>query len=300
MAKAASRRPSVSKLREARETHLRKIMALPHVTGTAIGEKLTDGAPTGERGLVVFVDRKLPKTQLDGALVPKRVRLGNMSVLTDIVELPGLAPQFGPAPYYCSDGFAPGIVSSISRSFGEIVAVTCAHCIKGPDLDPFSSDPMKIWHPASKRYIDVGVSDYAVYGRGRGVPGDFGFLDAGMFTVEDIAIRAQANAAPALSVWDNVRTNTRVWMETGHGIVHGMVHAIEAVFPNAFADVSIRLTEGGTFKGDSGGLWRTESGLAVAIHTMGSDLGPNAPSDLSVGMFAHRVRELLGVEFLDL
>lgn len=51
-----------------------RLESLPHVVGTAIGKKRVDGRRTDETCLIVFVDHKIPETQLaDHDRIPRTV-----------------------------------------------------------------------------------------------------------------------------------------------------------------------------------------------------------------------------------
>lgn len=73
-----------AEIRPVKETVEDELLARPGVIGVDIGEKISRGKPTGDLSIVVYVDKKKPKTQLDAAeLVPKTVD----GVKTDVQEI---------------------------------------------------------------------------------------------------------------------------------------------------------------------------------------------------------------------
>jgi hypothetical protein len=273
---------------------------MPNVRGTALGGKRTSGQMTGESAVVVLVDRKLPRPKLRGGSIPATLKSGTATVLTDVLEIRGLEPQFGPPPWYCYDGTSQGTVAALCVSHGAHYAVTCAHCLRGVDLDPLTTDDMHLYHPGLSDYLKVGESAYAVKARGRGVPGSYGFSDMGLFTVADEEILARCSDAVAMTCWKAPRTSTPVWAESAHGRLEGTVSLVEAQYGSVLADIVVRMETCGTFRGDSGLLWRTKPGLAVAMHALGTVGRSRDGSDMSFGMCAHRLEDGLQAVLLDL
>jgi hypothetical protein len=57
---------------------------MKNVTGVAIGEKVSDGKTTGEEAITIFVEKKVPKSQLTKSdLAPKEIK----GFKTDVVEI---------------------------------------------------------------------------------------------------------------------------------------------------------------------------------------------------------------------
>lgn len=70
--------------REVRE----RLESLPHVVGTAVGKKRVDGERTDETCLVVFVDRKVPESELaEDERVPETVEFDGERVATDVQQV---------------------------------------------------------------------------------------------------------------------------------------------------------------------------------------------------------------------
>ena len=87
------RRPSMHpeelRIAEVRARHEQELLRYPNVVGVAVGVRIRRGTPTGERCLVVYVERKLPRDQLAaGELLPAEVE----GVPVDVVEAGRIQP----------------------------------------------------------------------------------------------------------------------------------------------------------------------------------------------------------------
>lgn len=75
-----------------------RLESLPHVVGTAVGKKRVGGQKTDETCVVVFVDRKLPETQLvEQERVPKTVDCDGETLSTDVQQVGDVSTQAIPA-----------------------------------------------------------------------------------------------------------------------------------------------------------------------------------------------------------
>lgn len=75
-----------------------RLESLPHVVGTAVGKKRVDGRKTDETCIVVFVDRKIPETELaDGEIVPETVDCDGETLSTDVQQVGEISAQAIPA-----------------------------------------------------------------------------------------------------------------------------------------------------------------------------------------------------------
>ena len=106
--------------------------------------------------------------------------------------------------------------------------------------------------------------------------------------------------ANLLQFWEHARRGTRVETELSGGrIIYGVILYKEIVLDDFFVDICIEIDQPGTYAGDSGALWKTSSGLAVAVHCKGAGNHPDGSSLYSLCMSAHRMQEALNVEFKD-
>jgi hypothetical protein len=81
--KAAPAAPD-ARIAEVRARHEAELLRYPNVVAIAEGFRTRRGAPTAERCLVVYVQRKVPASQLAaGARLPKRIE----GVPIDVVEV---------------------------------------------------------------------------------------------------------------------------------------------------------------------------------------------------------------------
>lgn len=285
-------------LREGRGEHHRFLASFPGTTGTAIGFKRRAGKKTSTPAIIVYVRHKRSSHELKSEeRLPSHVQHKGRKIAIDVWPIPKLRYEFGAPPWFCRDSTGnPGTISMLCRNVaGEVFGLTCSHCIKGIDNDPATPDPVELWDPGLRDYLPIGVSGPYADTSGLGLPGNFGFSDWGLFTVQDPAIIALAQAAQPLAA-SSPALGATVASVSAHGPLQGVVEHVEIQMGDYLADVAIYLTRGATFGGDSGTLWRDRTGSAVAIHAMGID-SPTG-STLSVGMSAARViSNLRGVGF---
>ncbi len=89
-----SKEPHVSQLEDAKiaavqARHEAELLRYPNVVGVAPGVRMTQGRPTGERCLVVYVERKIPRTKLkEGEMLPREIE----GVPVDVVEVGRVEP----------------------------------------------------------------------------------------------------------------------------------------------------------------------------------------------------------------
>ena len=77
------------KLAAVRARHEPALLAYPNVVGVSEGVRTRGGAPTGERCIVVYVQRKVPRDQLrEDQVLPRELE----GVPVDVVEIGRLEP----------------------------------------------------------------------------------------------------------------------------------------------------------------------------------------------------------------
>jgi hypothetical protein len=65
-----------------------RLESLPHVVGTAVGKRRVDGERTDETCLIVFVDRKVPESELaEDERIPETVEFDGERVSTDVQQV---------------------------------------------------------------------------------------------------------------------------------------------------------------------------------------------------------------------
>ena len=293
-------RISMDLLRHGRAKHRRMLTSKNNVVGTMLGVKLTEGAPVHTRSIIVAVRRKKPLSKLKSEdRIPKYVLIRGARIPVDVIALGALVPQQFTRPLACSDKKSRATVSAIAATPAGPVGVTCAHALKGLDDDIFTPDPVGLYSSQLNSYLPVGRSGLVVYSPGLGVSGDYGFSDAGTFTLDETAASELSVGLKPLTIWSAPAVNAAVQATSVHGLLRGQIHAVQAELFDAYCDFIVRMDDVGTFGGDSGLLWRTSSGAGVGIHAWGSEEASNRGSEYSVCMFAGRVSRMLGVTLLD-
>lgn len=290
-----------TRLSGGRSEHHRFLVSFPNTIGTAIGFKRRSGVKTQTPAIIVYVREKVPIISLDAATrIPPTLVYDGKPITTDVYILGRLQYQFGSPPWFCRDRVDnQGTVTTLCRTAtGEVFGLTCAHCIGGVDCDPSTPGNIELWDAVRMDYLPIGMSGAYANTTGLGLPGNFGFSDWGLFSVEDQELSNLARSASTLAM-GSTEQGTPVTTLTAHGLVRGVVEHSEIQLPNLFADVSIHVEEGAMFPGDSGALWCDSNGRAVAIHAIG--LRRPIGSPMSFAMFATRVASDLrtaGIELL--
>lgn len=297
-----TRSRTLNGLRALRRQEHDRFMRFPHVLGTGLGVKRTGGEIASPHSLIVFVSRKVPLSKLTrGSRIPKYVVYGGKQTETDVVAIRGIRPEFGDAPYAIYDGANQGTLTSFARdNNGSYFGVSCAHCLSGADMNPNTVTDIAVWDPIDEDYKVAGKSGFAVSWPGAGIPGNFGFSDASLIRLEHPELLERAQSASILHVLNNPSRHMSVSGEAFNRSVEGVIDALDVVISNMRADLMILMPGGGTFRGDSGMLWRTTSGLAVGIHAYGvSAANSNSASKYSLAMSARRAQEQLQVQLLE-
>ena len=81
--------PEALKQAEVRTRHEAELLRYPNVVGVDEGIRTKDGVPTGERCLVVYVERKVPRDQLaEAEILPGEIE----GVSVDVVETGEITP----------------------------------------------------------------------------------------------------------------------------------------------------------------------------------------------------------------
>lgn len=288
---------ALRRLRRAREAELG---VLPNVIGTGLGVKRRAGDQVANGALVIFVRQKVPEGDLaPPERVPKYLDLGAIRVPTDVIAVAGIREEFGSAPYFISDRVKRGTVTAFASSDRVLHAVSCAHCLRGRDGNPHTVEPIEFWDPGDGRYVPGGESVFAVSAPGYGIPGSFGFSDAGLVELHHRDLIARARRALPLQIATRLRKGVRLVGQTPTSTIEGVIDVVEVTVERRRVDIVVYMPGRGTVPGNSGMLWRTLDGAAAAVHSMGLYNDESAESRYSLTMSAGRMAAELRVELLD-
>lgn len=287
-------------LRQARSARWDALSAHPNVVGTGLGVKRRGGRRIASSALVIYVRHKLPTDALSAdERLPTKIEFSDQAIPTDVVEVAGMRPEFAGPPYFISDRMKKGTVSAFAAADGLLHAVSCAHCLRGRDGNPHTSEPVDFWEAAAGRYIPGGENGFAVDAPGLGLPGNFGFSDAGLVTLEHPELQKRARAAPALKFVGRLTRGMPVAAQSPSMTILGSVDAVEAMIDRVRVDIVVYMPNGGSVPGNSGMLWRARDGSAVGMHAIGVYSDNVAESRYSLCMSAARVAAALQVQLLD-
>lgn len=287
-------------LRRARSKQANDLYGLPNVLGTGLGLKRRSGERVSNSAVIIYVRNKVPPDALDPSeRLPSEIRFGDDTIPTDVVEIAGMRREFANPPYFISDRMKKGTMTAFASADGRLHAVSCAHCLRGRDGNPHTTEPIDFWDAGSNRYIQGGENGFAVDAPGLGIPGNFGFSDAGLVALEHPQLVRRARAAPQMRPVTRIVRGLAVASQGPNADISGTIDAVEAVIDRTRIDLVVFMPNGGTVPGNSGMLWRTNNGDAVGIHAIGAFTDNAAESRYSLCMSAARLISTLQIELLD-
>lgn len=295
------RAQSIPEIKELRERAEERLLKLPNVIGSMIGAKIKSGNLKKKIGLTLFVAEKISPEKLGPKeQIPRQITIEGRTLQTDVLEIRSLRPQSSifPRVLVVSDGHESGTVSSLCSSPHGFFGLTCAHVISATERNPATPDPVEIWSPLKRDYVRIGNSLYAFMSSGAGTEDDFGFADAALFTLDYPELVARAKGAAVIPAAEPEIGETVQGDGGTHGTLTGTVLGIQKKVENMLIDVCVQVDAPGTFKGDSGMLWKNKGGKPVAIHAYGERGLPLDGSKFSGSMLASRAAKLLNFEFL--
>lgn len=308
--KAPTTRQLVKKLRAGRGIIDDKVCSKIDVLGSMIGAKLRNGVPTGEIGITYFVREKIPARELSKAeRIPPSVRANDLVWPTDVLVLPEMVNQAA-APVITHDGASQGSLSCFATANGRLYGLTCGHCLVGRDLDPTTPTDVRIWLTPAAGLVDCGRSVISLFAASSGLDGR-GFVDCGVFSIENPALLARAKrATPLRTVTDlDSLLRTKVFGNSTLTVPsdpHGkaasartaLVIGVDQRALDHHSDLVLQVDAPGTFLGDSGMLWLSKDGRAIGIHTRGELKPQTVGSIMTTAMSAARAADKLGVKLL--
>lgn len=304
--------PAVAQLFAARAELEDRVGRRADIVGSMVGMKVRAGRVTDQPSMSFFVREKVDKADLNPKeRIPSRLRWGEASIATDVLVWPRMveqATQLGPPPAsIISDGRTQGTLTCFGRSqFGRF-GVSCAHCLVGADGNPATPSSVSLYDPMSRQFIAVGESLFLPFSPGPGLPGNFGYMDCGLFDLTDTGLAARAAASRPLPVVADVRALVGQFLyglsplkapgQSGPQRIAKVIGA-ESVALGERSDLVLQVATPGTFHGDSGMLWLTQGGMAAAIHARGQEMAGMDGSPLTTAMSAARASKALGVSLL--
>lgn len=284
------------------------VAGIDGVIGSMIGLKMTGGILTKRVGITYLVRKKVPTKELPPEQrIPDRLKIDGTWVNVDVIEWPLMREQAGNSGLITFDGRKPGTLSCFATSPNGVFGISCAHCLAGADGNPSTPSPVSIYQPGRSDDIASGTSYWSVSAPGPGLPKNFGYLDCGLIAFTPSEAAALTRNASAIHPVDDIGslTGQRVFATNALRSSAGdnfrrtaTIWTVDKVALGERADVVLLVDPPGTFIGDSGLLWRTRSGMAVAIHARGELILGGQGSRLTTAMAVHRARSALAVDAL--
>lgn len=282
------------------------------IIGSMVGLKIRAGQVTARLGLTFFVREKVDSEELSPReRIPSRMRHGGAVVPTDVLVWPRMVEQAThlamPSASIISDGRTQGTLTCFGESQLGRFGVSCAHCLVGVDRNPATPSSVALYDPSTRQFIPVGESMFLPFSPGTGLPGNFGYMDCGLFSLADPGVVARAAAAKPIPVVPDVRALIGQSLFglsplKAPGQVDpqrvALVIGAESVALGQRSDLVLQVATPGTFQGDSGMLWITQDGAAAGIHARGQEMAGLDGSPLTTAMSAARASKALGVRLL--
>jgi hypothetical protein len=298
---------TIERLRTLRTRADEHVGSRADIVGSMIGMKVRDEEVTPKLGITYFVKEKIADRKLSSKKrIPKRITIDGQHISTDVLVWPRMVEQGLETAAIVFDGKVQGSLSCFGRSAFGAFGVSCAHCLVGADGNPTTSTDVSMYSVEDGRFLQAGQSSFAAYAPGLGIAGNFGYLDCGLFAIEDAVLQGRAASATPLSIVEDAHLliNQRL-------IGQSALRAPDSPDPNRSAvllgidqnamgercDLVLRVDPPGTFQGDSGMMWFTSDMRAVALHARGEVMPPMTGSRLVSAMSAARAAQALGVTF---
>lgn len=296
----------IAALREARCEALNRISDCANLVGSMIGLKYRGGVLCNSVGLTLFVTEKLPEKKLSRKQrIPKKIKTEAGSLNTDVLVWRPMVEQGLEKATLMYDGSRHGTLTCFGLRSDSGFGVSCAHCMVGADHNPATPTNVDMWDAWNQQWLKAGKSLYAVYSPGPGIPGNFGYIDCGLFSLRDTDLITRVKNSKRLITVRNLQEllgqqltgQSSLTPKGSDGqIRRAHVIGVELEALDGNCDVVLEVEFPGTFKGDSGMLWLTSEGKAAAIHARGDTHLEGRGSFLVTAMSAARAADFLQIE----
>lgn len=289
-----------------------KLLALPHVVGTCFGMKYTAGTRTTSPCFTVLVSDKLPEKRLKPkSVIPGSVRRNGVEMETDVIRVGRLRQEGG---FGIDDHVERGTVGAFATRGNVTYALSCAHCLRGPDSNPATPHPIRIEYPMpGTTILPLGTSSDYELSPGRGLFPDFGEMDAGLVRITSSTVadyvatrrnldvyRPNGPLTPASATQMLRYTPLQGWGARTNQVVRAQIDGVLVSIRGRHFDLMISdpTGRGITQPGDSGLMWIGPRGEAYGLHMVG-DGAAGGMSVNTFACFAFRPVDHFGVQLLD-
>lgn len=276
------------------------------ILGSMIGLKFTAGKLTRRLGITYFVREKIPKLDLSPRQrIPAKLRIDDSQITTDVVLWPFMEEQILPNGTILFDGQLQGTLTCFGASPLGTFGISCVHCLTGIDGNPATPTKVSAYAGIPGQFPYVGQSIYLAYTPGMGILDNFGYLDCGLFDLRDEVLSQRAKSSQSIDVINDIHSligqklfgiSALFAPDSTSSMRKAIVIGVEATALGERCDLVLNVLPPGTFRGDSGMLWLTETGKAAAIHARGEIMAGLQGSLITTAMSAKRAAQALGVQ----
>lgn len=181
-----------------------------------------------------------------------------------------------------------------------LYGVSAAHVLLGANKKPDYTDRISIYNSSSSpSFSPAGITEKAIYINGIGEHPNWGILDAGCFLfnrkyreylMPRIVPLKRSSRLDRIESLENM--NVYGYSVQNEERLKGVVEKAFVTVKNKTLkfDLAIRFVNGKTEEGDSGMLWKSQNGSAVAMHIYGNSI-------YSFATIITRVRQALDLSF---
>lgn len=275
------------------------------IVGSMIGVKIRRGVTQPRLCMTYFVREKIPAAELSPkARIPSRMTVSGNTISTDVLVWPNMKMHGLQSDLFIRDGFTQGTLTAFAESPYGLWGLSCGHCLLGADQNPNTKTQITMFDRSIKNFIPAGVTGITLFVSGGPVVcGSRGFLDCGLFTLEEPSLTMRAKTAAPLSVINVEELLGKRLI--GNSVLNSSNHpnslrTAEVIGVNKYGiddycDVVLKADPPGMFHGDSGMLWLTSDAHAAAIHARGEITNNGNGSILISAMSARRATEALNI-----
>lgn len=305
LGRAAARR-AAKLLRGIRDEADERVGSRCDIVGSMIGVKVRGGEALPRPCLTYFVREKIPVQDISPReRIPSRMIFSGNTVPTDVIAWPKMVLHGLQHGRFLRDGYTQGTLTAFAASpFGRW-GLSCGHCMLGPDQKPYTRADIEMHDAGAGAFVPAGSTAQTFFSPGGElVCGTVGYIDCGLFSLQDESLRARGDAAPALATVDLASLPDQrlvgVSVMAAGGTLGGpraaRVIGIDQFGIDDYSDVVLMAEPPGMVHGDSGMLWLTTDGRAAAIHCRGEEVqDADTGSVLVTAMSARRAAEVLNV-----
>lgn len=180
----------------------------------------------------------------------------------------------------CVGSKAGALSGFVSSDHGNYWGLSAFHVLSGSnrEIDPFD-DIVEVFDLATSSWLQFGTTIDGRYYKGDGTVDNFGILDYAYFEMfssfYDRIKQNLVNVALSQYLFSSNKSTLKEMQVFGYSVIEereikGRITNVFCQTQNNRFDVEIDISEGHTYEGDSGMLWRDENRQPILMHIRGN------------------------------